>query len=504
MLHLEPARRAATAAAVIAISLFSATAGLARTALDRELAAMLRANGFTGRVEESLPARLGRPIDINLSDLGRELFFDNFLGLHGDNSCAGCHSPANGMGDSQSIAIGVDSNLVVGPNRVGPRNQRRAPGVINNAFYPALMWNGRFNSLSGDPFDNSQGFSFPAPEGTTRFPAGHPDFPTLLTAQAHIPQTELPEMAGFTGTAGTISPAFDQFDNGVGEAVPPPDASGFRNEPIRDAVLARLNGNAAYLARFGSVFNGGVPFAPGQITFAQVGRAIAEFENSLTFTDAPLDRFARGDRNAMTVQQKRGARLFFGRLGCVSCHAVGGKSNEMFSDFKNHVLAVPQLAPVFGAGTGNVQFDGPNSNEDFGAAQVSGDPADRYAFRTSPLRNLAVQAAFMHNGAFTELEAAVRHHFHAVRSVRNYNPQAHGVDRDLHGPRGPFEPMLALLDPLVRGRRVVDDHHVQDLLAFLRDGLLDPRALPQNLCHLVPSSVPSGEPVLTFEGCPQP
>jgi hypothetical protein len=34
---------------------------------------------------------------------------------------------------------------------------------------------------------------------------------------------------------------------------------------------------------------------------------------------------------------------------------------------------------------------------------------------------------------------------------------------------------------------------------FVRDGLLDLRAMPQNLLKLIPRSVPSGFPVLTFE-----
>ena len=53
-----------------------------------------------------------------------------------------------------------------GPARTGPRNQRRTPMAINTAFYPTLMWNSRFHAPSGDPFDNRQGFVFPAPEGT--------------------------------------------------------------------------------------------------------------------------------------------------------------------------------------------------------------------------------------------------------------------------------------------------------------------------------------------------
>ena len=61
------------------------------------------------------------------------------------------------------------------PNRSGPRNQRRTPTAANTAFYPKLMWNGRFSAPSGDPFDNSQGYLFPAPEGTTAFPPNRSD-----------------------------------------------------------------------------------------------------------------------------------------------------------------------------------------------------------------------------------------------------------------------------------------------------------------------------------------
>ena len=171
--------------------------------VDRELRQVLASNGFTGKVESTLEQRLGRQLDPAKAELGRLLFFDKFVGLHGDNSCAGCHSPLNGFGDSQSLAIGVENNDFVGPRRRGPRNQRRTPAVVNTAFYPKLMWNGRFSAISGDPFDNSQGFLFPPPEGTTRFPANDPDFRHLLQAQAHIPPTELSEAAGFTDICGS-------------------------------------------------------------------------------------------------------------------------------------------------------------------------------------------------------------------------------------------------------------------------------------------------------------
>src|SRR5688572_32903261 len=133
--------------------------------LDSDLRRLLVRHRFTGRIAGTLEARLGRRIDPQLADLGRQLWFDPIQGLNDDNSCAGCHSPTHGFGDTQRIAIGIDNNGVVGPGRTGPRNQRRTPMAANTAFYPTLMWNSRFHALSGDPFDNRSGLVFPAPEG---------------------------------------------------------------------------------------------------------------------------------------------------------------------------------------------------------------------------------------------------------------------------------------------------------------------------------------------------
>lgn len=216
--------------------------------LNEQLSTLLQQHGFTGKVGLSLEQRLGRKIDNQLADLGRLAFHDSLLGLNDDNSCAGCHAAPLGFGDSQSIAIGVENNNIVGPDRSGPRNQRRAPIVLNNVFYPALMWNSRFNSISGDPFDNSQGFQFPLPEGLSLSNMDH-----LLGAQAFIPTTERPEMAGFhPSVPGT-------------------------NDGIRAAVVERLNANAEYRKLFGKNFKEVKAGAP--ITYEMLARAIAEFES---------------------------------------------------------------------------------------------------------------------------------------------------------------------------------------------------------------------------------
>ena len=473
--------------------------------VNKKLAAVLATAGFTGRIESTLTRRLGRRLDPELVEAGRLLFFDNVLGLHEDNSCAGCHSPAFSFGDSQSITIGTDNNGFVGASRIGPRNQRKAPLVTNSAFYRRLMLNGRFEAKSGDPFDNSEGFKFPPPEGdAVLFGAGDNRFPTLLAAAAHLPVTEAIEMAGFTGarTNATINSLFDEFDDGHGNRLPKDkNRNGFLNEELRDEVVKKVNKAHEYVARFSALF-AGPRNGRFQVTFPMIGIALAEFQTSLTLANAPIDRFARGEHQAMTASEKRGALLFFGKAGCVTCHAVKGRSLEMFSDFENHVLGVPQIAPIgFGPDMGNVVFDGPGADEDFGAAQVTGDPADLYKFRSSPLRNVALQAAFFHNGAFTRLEDAIRHHLNVIESARRYHPQKAGVDQDLAVRMGPIEPLLDRLDPLVAEETMLSRQEFDDLLMFVRDGLLDPRAKPRHSCKMVPHSVPSGIPVLFFEGC---
>ena len=536
--------------------------------VDRELRNVLASHGFTGRVESTLEQRLGRALDPAKAELGRLLFFDKFVGLHGDNSCAGCHSPLNGLGDSVSMAIGVENNDFVGPQRAGPRNQRRTPSVANTAFYPRLMWNGRFSAISGDPFDNSKGFLFPAPEGTTRFPPNDPDFQHLLQAQAHIPPTELSEAAGFTGICGgTITssrfqqksaegmrlvkeagsskvravfdplagsavrvfggggrnapagePDFCQFDvpaiGRTGVPLPQPARIArpdggfdeFRNEQIRDVVIGRINANESYRAAFKTAF----PDLKDDeaIDFAMFGQAIAEFEFSLTFMNAPIDRFARGESRAMSDAQKRGALTFFGKANCVQCHAVAGGSNELFSDFQNHVAGIPQIAPKFGAGLGNVPFRNrkgqftEDGNQDFGNFDITGEDSDIYKFRTSPLRNLGIQPAFFHNGSFISLADGLRHHLDTLRMARLYDPVAAGVAPDLTENTGPIGPVLKRLDPLLAQPIGLTEAEFSDLEAFLRDGLLDPRALPDNLVSMIPTSVPSGLSLHTFESTP--
>jgi cytochrome c peroxidase len=177
---------------------------------------------------------------------------------------------------------------------------------------------------------------------------------------------------------------------------------------------------------------------------------------------------------------------------------VSGQANEMFSDFQLHRIAGPQLAPAFGVGTGNVIFDGPVENEDFGAEQTTGAQADRYKFRTAPLRNLKIAPAFFHNGAFKTLEAAITHHLNVETSLQAYRPDASHVSMGLT--LGPSQVMVvAGIDPVLRPPLQLTPMEFNDLVAFVKDGLFDSRV--SQFCTKRPRSVPSGLPLQLFQGC---
>lgn len=524
--------------------------------VDSMLENVLKELGFTGEIEKKKPVT-----NEDLRLLGRSIFFDKGLALHADNSCAGCHAPQRGFSDTQSIAIGVENNNVVGPNRTGPRNQRRSPMLLNTGFYPKLMLNGRFQSMAGDPFDNSKGFRFPAPEGREKFPPHDGIVKTLLSAQAHIPFTELPEMAGFNGTEGQVQ-IFSRFggelvkieqntvvrlppgaglskseireintaantrmslvrplsSNQDGRAVPEVDFTGSRNEAIRTEVLEIIKSEPKYAEQFAKLFNVDVE----DINFDMVGIALAEFQLALTFANAPIDQFARGNRGAMSNEEKEGALIFFSKEkgNCVSCHSVSGKSNEMFSDFENHNIGVPPLMPGRdGQFTkhldGNVDFI--LDQGDIGEGDLDKSIlANWYKFRTTPLRNIALQPTFMHNGAFTSLRSAIKHHLDVRHSLRTYDPAVEGVapgirniapkEKLLGQGNLPFNPDKPhdkpALDPLIDRPIVLTSDEMDALVAFVEKSLLDPRATPEMFCKDIPSAVPSGAELHVFEDCP--
>jgi cytochrome c peroxidase len=119
-------------------------------------------------------------------------------------------------------------------------------------------------------------------------------------------------------------------------------------------------------------------------------------------------------------------------------------------------------------------------------------------FKTSDDAKI-VAPTFMHDGVFTNLDEVIRSHLSVLEAARNYTPAGQNLAADLSGPTGPIDPILNRIDPILANPIPLTNTQIADLIAFVRYGLLDPRAKPANLRSLVPSSVPSGRPMLKFE-----
>ena len=342
--------------------------------LNAQLAAVLAAKSLY-RDSPVRRSRIASDADINpkLADLGRLLWFDNAHSLHQDNTCAGCHSPTNGFGDTQSIAIGVDNNGIVGPRRTGARNQRRSPLVVNTAF------------LRGADVERPVQRAVAAIRSTTRRAScsRRPKGPRRSRRTIRSSSTccrrrrtfRRPSSSKWRGSQGRAGPSGRASISSTtarvcGSRCPTSPGSATSRSGRRCCGFSMTV--PEYRKLFGEIFPSVRRGDP--IDFTMFGLAIAEFEFTLTFADAPIDQFARGHRNAMSTSEKRGALLFFGKAGCVKCHAVAGDANEMFSDFQNRVIGVPQIAPFFGVDESNMIFDGPGEDEDFGLEQITGEP----------------------------------------------------------------------------------------------------------------------------------
>jgi parallel beta-helix repeat protein len=142
---------------------------------------------------------------------------------------------------------------------------------------------------------------------------------------------------------------------------------------------SELNGMPRYAELFAAAF----PNQSKSIKFEQVTFALAAFERTLLANNTPFDRYAAGDGTALSSSQKRGLALFrSGATGCYNCHP----------------------GPLFT--NGGFERLGVNSSDN-GRADVTGNAADRGAFKVPTLRNIALTAPYMHDGSLPTLEAVV-------------------------------------------------------------------------------------------------
>ena len=391
--------------------------------------------------------------------LGQALMFDKEISGNRDISCATCHHPLLHTGDGISVSIGTGGKGL-GPTRVlgagRPFIPRNAPEVFvrGATLWTTMFWDGRVN---GTP---EGGFTSPA---GAQLPAG---LESVLAVQAMFPVTSRDEMRGKIGDLDVFGQHNEMADFGDN------DFTG-----IWRGLMVRLLAIPQYV----TLFNQAYPSVPtAQLGFQHAANAIAAFEiDAWSLLGSPWDQYLDGDRTALSDEAKRGALLFFGKAGCVDCH-----SGNLLTDQDYHDIAAPQIGPGKGA----------EAPLDYGRGRETGTAGNRYKFRTPQLRNVALTGPWLHDGAYTTLEGAVRHHLDPETSLRNYDVTQ--LDPSL---RGTFQKdpevltaILANLDPLVSKPLRLTDAEVNELLTFL-EALTDPAAA--DLRSNIPDSVPSGLPV---------
>ena len=194
-----------------------------------------------------------------------------------------------------------------------------------------------------------------------------------------------------------------------------------RNEmanPSVGMVIKLLRDLTEYQALFMEAF-------ASKATLDNVGRSLASYQRSLIASNSPFDQwYYNGAENSLTQSEKNGFDIFTNKAGCVSCHNIE-PSSAFFSDNEFHDIgygwmreklrqAPPTKTKV--SVTSSITFEidqkiidtvGLPSEADLGRYEVTEKPEDRWKYRTSSLRNVAVTPPYMHDGGLSSLREVI-------------------------------------------------------------------------------------------------
>jgi cytochrome c peroxidase len=186
--------------------------------------------------------------------------------------------------------------------------------------------------------------------------------------------------------------------------------------PDPASAMASINADPAYQSMFQKAY-GRAP------SYDDVGRAIASFERTLVFLDAPFDHYLSGDTKAISPAAQRGLELFNGKARCVSCHMINS-SNPLGTDNLFHNIGVSarkqnfeQLAQkglaAIAANSDEQALDKLALQTDLselGRFLVSRQRQDIGSFKTEQLRNVGLTAPYMHDGTLHTLWDVMDHY----------------------------------------------------------------------------------------------
>ena len=155
-----------------------------------------------------------------------------------------------------------------------------------------------------------------------------------------------------------------------------------------DDVVARLKSIDGYQAYFDKAFG------KNSISKDSATKAIAAYERTLITPNSPYDKFAKGDKKALTEQQVRGLNKVV-ELGCVGCHS-GPAFNGPGTFQKFPLIDNAYLEKQY------------KLSDDKGLYEVTKKSGDENFFKVPTLRNIALTAPYFHNGSVKTLDKAVK------------------------------------------------------------------------------------------------
>ena len=337
-----------------------------------------------GAMATDLPEPLSdgdfRPVRGEEAALGQLLFYDPLLSGNKEVACATCHHPSLGTGDGLSLSLG-DGGKGLGLKRVVDSQnlpEQRVPRNAQPLFnlgakqIRALFHDGRVEVDAA----RASGLRTPLEDEMVG------GFASIISAQTMFPVLSGDEMAGHYS------------ENDISQAVRRGTLTG--KNGAWDLIAQRVAKVPQYANDFVAVY----PHInrPDDIAFTDVSNAIAVFMELEWRSDtAPFDAVLRG-QGSLSTDAGKGMELFYGEAGCASCH-----SGALLTDHGFHAMGQPQLGPGKGA-----RFE--SHARDEGRFRVTGVEADKYAFRTPSLRNVALTGPWGHAGAYSDLTAFVAGH----------------------------------------------------------------------------------------------
>jgi cytochrome c peroxidase len=289
-----------------------------------------------------------------------------------------------------------------------------------------------------------------------------------MAAQALFPLITANEMLGYPGDD------YAGFKNELAGLVNPDNLNGAGL--AFDAIMLRLIGNKSMEASnvreavYRDLFLKAFPdLSLGDLSIVQAANALAHFEELAFATrNSRWDSHLAGDNQALSVREKKGALLFFGKGRCVACH-----NGDTFSDYQFHSVGVI-----------DEDWRIESENRDLGRFNATKAPSDAFKFRTPPLRNVTKTKPYFHNGSEYSLNAVIQQHVAPIANANRY----HSSGRFLMTAQ-----QIQAVSPVLTAGINLTDNDISLIVDFL--GALETELTDSDLMIIIPKDVPSGLPI---------